>query len=1202
MVFKKFRLLGYYVSDHTKLKDETEYPQEAKELSSLLKKSFENLANLDKVDISFVKDFFEYVFIFKDEDEHIFAYYPKKCIARITDVSYNKSQIKIVNFKYKNWFTPGESFSIIKSTENNKYTLKVERIINVNGFLFYEVIFNNAVVHIKLYPFEVQLLARSAPRKEIVCIYLGISEDGSIRLVQDRASIIDELFEIDTTHNFTYLKSQHDNKSDYDYHILKDGYGLTHRFYHELPEDKLVPGTLMEFWIKSIHPETKVLNLIYADSIDEYAPKVWFPADKIFDEIGEADNRTVYFDDLIDKAEKRELKALNDLYQQYQEENNLWVFTYMNYIDNILVSKYIKNNQLEELRSICIIMVKLQKWMAEGSKYLDYFNKETRTSTLLKSKYQITKYERIIKAIELIRSNKQGEYIQDIVNALQKSGRLVFNKEERIDILIEIMRIYPEYIMQNMSDTVVLFKSLIEADGTLITENIKSIIFYLEHHIDCEIKSLRKTSFRTNDIDLTQTITLRNVMTLIGIKILILINNNVLNELNLRSEKAKFFRFLSYTCPKDIQPIAYKCGINSLVGTLDDSTIFTWNNIKDFNLTKFCQQAGLAPTFESNTDNDFCYFKDKGKSGLIWLCSTGFVIIPHKHCITYFKRDLSLLESVRVIHNLESFPLKIGTMLPISEISFSGLADKDYELWTKIAKNPQFLRKENDNLPPVGERILVQVKAQSQNDNLKDLLFVTSIDNRFTSIDGAIYVKEISNRYIADCRKIYQEGDIFFANVMSIKDGKLSLSIKERIDQEINPTSNITDDLCRILQKKTIEIDESKRMNNNFIHELILLIDNRIRKETSKKERELLIGYAYNLSTLISDPKSFYYNFMLRYYASVEQFNSNLSGEITIPFVEGNILNMFPGVKIRRKIIDLLSKTSSLSHDSFCTLIELANNADKIVMNFTSLLLSYMYAQKGNASENSISEIKKDINAIIENPDKINLIDVIEDVASFEELNQQGKEEIEKDKFVKTIIIETKENVEPKTKNELEIDDLQKESACFDSTINLNFFDDKTLSLSKTKLDVENLSNRIEIEPYTQNGIIIIITKDGELLKLPVNTIKDKKLNQKYECPINPYRIGKFFVVPTDCYIGMVYHTSNEIEIFADSTANIPDSSFVEANLKTVSTNQILKMQPFILPIMEDIQLNLSLRKSISVDKVDSQTIELLESFGVFIS
>ena len=36
MVFKKFRLLGYYPTNRARLKKETEYPQEAKELSSLL--------------------------------------------------------------------------------------------------------------------------------------------------------------------------------------------------------------------------------------------------------------------------------------------------------------------------------------------------------------------------------------------------------------------------------------------------------------------------------------------------------------------------------------------------------------------------------------------------------------------------------------------------------------------------------------------------------------------------------------------------------------------------------------------------------------------------------------------------------------------------------------------------------------------------------------------------------------------------------------------------------------------------------------------------------------------------------------------------------------------------------------------------------------------------------------------------------------
>ena len=159
MVFKKFRLLGYYPTNRARLKKETEYPQEAKELSSLLKESFKEMPTSDGVDDSFSDDFLEYVFIFKDEDNHLFAYFPKDDTARITDVEYYKDSIKIVDYKYKKWFVPGEPFVInvqgADTPDFNKYPLKVQKIVNIEGLFYYEVIFSGVVVNVKLYPFEV---------------------------------------------------------------------------------------------------------------------------------------------------------------------------------------------------------------------------------------------------------------------------------------------------------------------------------------------------------------------------------------------------------------------------------------------------------------------------------------------------------------------------------------------------------------------------------------------------------------------------------------------------------------------------------------------------------------------------------------------------------------------------------------------------------------------------------------------------------------------------------------------------------------------------------------------------------------------------------------------------------------------------------------------------------------------------------------
>ncbi len=1212
MVFKKFRLLGYYPTNRARLKKETEYPQEAKELSSLLKESFKEMPTSDGVDDSFSDDFLEYVFIFKDEDNHLFAYFPKDDTARITDVEYYKDSIKIVDYKYKKWFVPGEPFVInvqgADTPDFNKYPLKVQKIVNIEGLFYYEVIFSGVVVNVKLYPFEVKMLEHSEPRKEIVCAYLGISDNGKIRLVQDRASLIDDLFEVDTTHEFLYNRCLHDYKTDRDYHMIKDEYGLMHRFYGNLPEEKQIFGTKIEFWIKSIHPETKNLNLIYADGIDKYIPRTWFSAEQVFEEIGESDNKPTYFDDLKEKSNERgSNKLLKELFEQYNEKNNLWVFSYMNYIDEVLMPWHIKKHELEELSSMCSIMIKIQRWMAEGSTYLDNFSEETRVNTLLKSQSQINKYERLLKAENIVNQGNQGKFIQEIIDTLNKSGRLVFSKEERIEVLINILRIYPEYMMQNLSETTKLFKLLFESPDILNSYNTISILFILELQITQETYLLRTTVFNTNDIDLNQTVSLYNILILMGIRILSLMSEEKTKELQIRSDKARFFRFLSYLCPKNVQSYAYRCGINSLVGTLDDSSIFSWEMLENFNISLLSQRMIQAPILETNINNNYFFFKDKGKSGLIWLCSTGFVIIPHKHSISYFKRNLSTISEVKTFHHLETLPLSLGTMLPFPEISFTGKADKDYLLWTQITKNPLQLMEGNHCMPPAGERILVQVKSQNQNDNLKDLLFVNSIDNRYDSIDGAIYVKDISKRYISDCRKIYKEGDIFFATVIQSKGNRLCLSIKDDVDDNNITSDNLSEDLNRIIQKECIDLDGITRMDKNFIQELILLIDNRIRRESSQSKREILTEYAYNLSSLASDPKSFYYNFMLRYHAAITQFNNN-SGNIDIEFVRGSMPDKFPGVRTRLEIINLLKQANSSDAESFNIIIELSNKDNEIVSNFTSLLLSYMYAQKAHASDSSIREIKKDINTFLEKPNNLDFSSVANDLFI-------NGEDTDIDKGIEEDVLIQKEGIASTKRpaiSENKIKELHSNTASnifdvdlnrlsFDTITYMNLYDANVLSFSKSKID-ENISKQIEIAPYAKDGIILMVTRDGELFKLPISSFENKDINVEYNCPINPYKIHYYFVVPTDCYIGLYFKCGDGGNLYLNLSSEIEASTLEEATLIKVVENQSTNIQAFILPNLDDINMDKLIGKITDVKNIDMVTIKQLESFEIFIS
>lgn len=105
----KMRLIGYYNKSNQTMHEENKYIEEAKHLADLLNKSFISLRK-NKATDSIFKSILNSnaVFILKDEEGNLFAYFPCKNIARISNVVYNKREATQIPFEYKSWFTPGD--------------------------------------------------------------------------------------------------------------------------------------------------------------------------------------------------------------------------------------------------------------------------------------------------------------------------------------------------------------------------------------------------------------------------------------------------------------------------------------------------------------------------------------------------------------------------------------------------------------------------------------------------------------------------------------------------------------------------------------------------------------------------------------------------------------------------------------------------------------------------------------------------------------------------------------------------------------------------------------------------------------------------------------------------------------------------------------------------------------------------------------
>lgn len=109
----KMRLIGYYNKPNQSMNEETVRADEAQKLAQLLGATFSQFVRNDDVDAVF-KSVLKgnTIFILKGEDGNLYAYYPYKKMARLTDVRYVKRDVTPVPLKYKAWFVPGQEIVV----------------------------------------------------------------------------------------------------------------------------------------------------------------------------------------------------------------------------------------------------------------------------------------------------------------------------------------------------------------------------------------------------------------------------------------------------------------------------------------------------------------------------------------------------------------------------------------------------------------------------------------------------------------------------------------------------------------------------------------------------------------------------------------------------------------------------------------------------------------------------------------------------------------------------------------------------------------------------------------------------------------------------------------------------------------------------------------------------------------------------------
>lgn len=312
-----------------------------------------------------------------------------------------------------------DAISVDDFEEGKIYNLKLlSDYINKNDTRFAVVKYKNkrlrtnlpkALNHIKLDP--------------VIPFWLGFYEENNEPTLNiDRSYTVRRLYNIGTKYKFKISEIEYNVEDGTTIWHAEDSYGMYNYYYPdrdlsaENSSKKYEEGDEIELYVSGF-TNRGFLYLVYNYNEIEVAK---YLVEDLFDEIGYSDKEDEYFFDedlIIGGLAKYEDKDTQNYIEQYNEGENLWVFSYLTYLDKKIYLK-LEEGEYDLAKTFLDIYIKIEDWILNKSDYLANFRKSTRENIIQKAKSKIDKYKATIQAIDLFIEGKEEEFIEKIQDRL----------------------------------------------------------------------------------------------------------------------------------------------------------------------------------------------------------------------------------------------------------------------------------------------------------------------------------------------------------------------------------------------------------------------------------------------------------------------------------------------------------------------------------------------------------------------------------------------------------------------------------------------------------------------------------------------------------------------------------------------------------------------------------------------------------------
>lgn len=644
---------------------------------------------------------------------------------------------------------------------NEKYLFDIKGYVEVSeNVSIFQLEREGVSATVKAYDFQNESLIGT----QILCEVLEIN-NSKLKLIQDKKYVIESLYQSNKNYFFRVIAL---DKDEYiNFYQLEDKYGFTHRLYLNFEEDieSVEEGEEIELHLKKIDNKGHLI-LFFPNS-----PKSkFYDVESIFKDIGFENKTNEFFYDLKDYLNSEHLnsKAYSNLFELYEDNENTWIFSYLNYLSQQHLKNLIQEKKYNQAEETLSLIRALEEWILEGSDYLSNFKEDTQQKIIRMAENMLDQSETKIEAIQKIRKNEHLKYIDDIINKISLSSYL---RDKSISIFKELLFLSNELFYQSTLKVVkiVLFllkrKELEEYEykniNYVLGQKIKTVKYQLNN-------SFRLNRYQLNDEDKED---VQEIIKLLLVQVIL--DNKIGNKKAKILNSSALFRFYSYL--EDDKKNKHLLLLNAAECITKSKGIeIDAQNVNDFDIYQylFTRELEIISTPE-NPEEYLEFYKDRG---VVLKSNLGFHLIKYKDYISNnytnsYHQIAGYLNNNILISSAQNLNFKLSKLPTIGD--YKEAWDKFHDYTDKNAKSKNIVKNVE-----VGDVVKVQAKNYLKDND--SIVFLKIVSEGKVG-EGILALKDFYSVHLDGFSGIINPGDIFDVEISKIEGTNITFSTKNII-------------------------------------------------------------------------------------------------------------------------------------------------------------------------------------------------------------------------------------------------------------------------------------------------------------------------------------------------------------------------------------------------------------------------------------